>query len=369
MNTDGRRALSSAENAYLWVACGGICSFEGCNKRLILSSEGELSNVGIKAHIIGHKPKSARHEFMEEFAYTQERLEDVSNLMYMCYDHSKIIDDMATRQQFPPARLFNMKKKHEDWVASWSKTQKKKSIALIHKRLGPPMIEIEYADEIPFILLDAVEEQSQFTDFTEVGWQEGVSRNINLQERFVMKVKEHQASVAEIFPLSPIPLLIHLGTLLTDTIPLTIYQFDRERGLWVADSPVKRQMIELNFNLTSENYNELAVLISISGIVEESHVVDALGREIDMLFINIDNPGVKRILYSSDVKSLNSQIKNEIEKLIQSHKYQKLHLFYAGPAGLAVEIGRGINPRMWPEVYIYNFNYRWSPKYQYALKV
>jgi hypothetical protein len=211
-----RRQLRTVEEAHLWVACGGICSFEGCEKRLIESSDGNLTNVGIKAHIIGHAKNSPRHEFMEESGYTQGDLENVSNLMLMCYDHSKLIDDDHTKDQFPPERLFKMKDDHEKKVASWSENKKKKSIALIHKRLGGPLIDIEYDGEAPYILLDAVGDQTVFDDFTPEGWEQGKKRNEELYGRFLRKISEKIANVGEVFALSPIPLLIHLGSLLTD---------------------------------------------------------------------------------------------------------------------------------------------------------
>ncbi|MBY0037452.1 hypothetical protein H7U08_12935 [Bacillus cereus] len=46
-----------------------------------------------------------------------------------------------------------------------------------------------------------------------------------------------------------------------------------------------------------------------------------------------------------------------------------MHLFYAGPAGLAIEIGRGINLNIWSEVCLYQYNNRMSPNYQYALSI
>ncbi|MFD5853288.1 SAVED domain-containing protein [Cytobacillus pseudoceanisediminis] len=364
-----RRQLSAAEDYHLWVACGGICSFEDCNKRLIQSTEGSLINVGEKAHIIGHAENSARHEYMEEYGYTQEMLENVSNLMLMCHEHHKWIDGHATRSLFPPDRLFKMKEEHEKKVASWSEFKKKKSIAIIHKRLGGPLIDIEYAGESPFILLDAVEDQIEFIDFSTDGWEEGKRSNERLYKKFVEKIKEKKANVAEVFPLSPIPLLIHFGSLLTDTVPYSIYQFDREAGLWVSDNPGAKKEVELTCAKYTKRNNELAVLISVSGIIKASAVNEVLENEYDTLEFVINDPGLKRVLYREDVLFIQSRVKEEVEKLLQTQDYNKIHLFYAGPAGLAIELGRGINSNIWSEVYLYQYNNRKSPKYQYALSI
>ncbi|WP_105979199.1 SAVED domain-containing protein [Bacillus paralicheniformis] len=364
-----RRPLKKMEETYLWVACGGVCSFEGCNKRLMESSSGDLTNAGIKAHIIGHAENSARHEYMEAYDYTQETLEDISNLMLMCYYHSKLIDDEHTRDQFPPDRLFKMKKEHEEKVSSWSYDRKKKSIALIHKRMGGPISDIEFDNEAPYILLDAVEDQTEFNDFTLEGWERGKKSNEELYGQFLRKIKEKDADVGEVFPLSPIPLLIHLGSLLTDTVPYSIYQFNRETQLWVSDNSGVNKDFTLTVSQDIRDCEDLAILVSVSGVVKLKSVEETLGKDFDFISFEVNDPGLKRILYKEDVVNIQSKIKEDVEKLFQKYDYEKIHLFYAGPAGLAIEIGRGINPNIWSAVCLYQYNNRTKPKYQYAFTI
>lgn len=370
-DSTSRRPLTSAEERHLWMVSGGICSFEGCNERLIASSDGMLTNIGIKAHIIGHKKGAARHEYMEEFGYTQDSLEDITNLMLMCYHHSKVIDDKFTKSQFPPSKLFEMKEKHEKWVASRLNIHKKNSIALIHKRLGPPINNIEYEGEAPYILLEAVEEQNEFLDFTPEGWEKGKRDNENLLIKFSERLKDYSINTVEIFPLSPIPLLIHMGFLLTDTLALSIYQFDRERQIWVNNQATeqKKNPIELKETMSANGEKELAILLSISGIVQLNDVQETLTPKFDYISLTIDNPRVNRILYQEEIQFIQTKTKTAVEELIQKHDYEKIHLFYAGPAGLAINIGRGINPRMWGNVFLYQYDKRTQPRYNFAISL
>jgi len=369
------RKLLTAEEYYLWMAGGGICSFRGCIKRLILTAEnGQLSNVGIKAHIIGHKPGAARHEFAEEFGYSRDNLEQVSNLMYMCYDHSKLIDEKHTRQDFPPDLLFGMKKDHEDWVKSWTENNKKKSIALIYKKLGPPLTALNFRDEQPpTILIEAIEDQNEFADFTEEGWQQAKQSNQELFKRFNASVIQHKADVAEIFPLSPIPLLIHLGRLSTDTVPLTIYQYDRDNEIWVTDNNQEDTAtydLGLSHVVNQQEENKvLVVTISVSGTVHLEDVEELVKVPYDHLGISISNPGVKRVLYRDHIKLIRKLFKDKTEELLAVKRYRRIHLFYAGPAGLAIELGRSIHPTMWPEVSLYEYNFRKDPVYQHAFSI
>ncbi|KAB2371896.1 hypothetical protein CN300_01035 [Bacillus thuringiensis] len=115
--------------------------------------------------------------------------------------------------------------------------------------------------------------------------------------------------------------------------------------------------------------DELAVLVSISGIVKNKTVEEVLNKEFDVISFEIDEPGLKKVLYKEDVVNIQAKIKDDIEKLLQQNDYKKIHLFYAGPTGLAIEIGRGINPNIWGEVCLYQYNNRMSPKYQYTLSI
>lgn len=371
INSSSRRPLTSAEERHLWMVSGGICSFEGCNERLVASSDGMLTNVGVKAHIIGHKKGAARHEDMEKYGYTQDTLEDISNLMLMCYHHSKVIDDKFTKSQFPTEKLFSMKEKHEKWIASRLQIHKKNSIGLIHKRLGPPINNIEYEGEAPYILLEAVEEQNEFIDFTSEGWKKGQEDNEKLLIKFRERLKQYSINTVEVFPLSPIPLLIHMGFLLTDTLALSIYQFDRERQIWVNKSVLEKQknIIELKETMHINGEKELAILLSVSGTVRLNDVQETLTSKFDYIAFTVDNPSLDRVLYQDEIQTVQSKMKAAVELLVQEYDYEKIHLFYAGPAGLAINIGRGINPRMWGNVSLYQYDKRTHPRYNFAFSL
>lgn len=349
---------------------GGICSFEGCTERLVLNTKGKLTNVGIIAHIIGHSEGGARHEFATEFGFSDDNLENVDNLMLMCYKHSKLIDDKHSKDSYPPELLFEMKKQHEAWVRSWT-DEKKKSIAIVHKRLGPPLTTLPLTDNSTNIMLEAIENQSEFNDFSLEGWEKGKAENKKLYKQFVDRINKKNYDVAEIYPLSPIPLLIHLGKLLSDTVPLTVYQYDRESGLWTSGVPEGKTIEELNPRafFTDRGAKELIVTISVSDTIVEEDISDILGDELDKLEIKIDNPHVKRLLYREQVQQIQRLFKDKVEEIHRQKKYERIHLLYSGPAGLAIEIGRSMQKNMWPEVSLYEYKYRNKPRYHHAFVI
>ncbi|RBP20664.1 MULTISPECIES: SAVED domain-containing protein [Bacillus] len=103
----------------------------------------------------------------------------------------------------------------------------------------------------------------------------------------------------------------------------------------------------------------------ILSVGKNKTVEEVLDKEFDVISFELDEPGLKRVLYKNDVINIQEIIIDDIERLLQQNDYKKIHLFYAGPAGLAIEIGRGINLNIWSKVCIYQCNNRMSLKYQY----
>lgn len=158
---------------------------------------------------------------------------------------------------------------------------------------------------------------------------------------------------------------------MTDTTPLTVYQYDRNNQNWVLSSPQEIQSgLEPEIEIISSENKTLVVTIGLSGIVNLEDVKAVIAEQkFDLFNIKIDDPRPDRVLYADDVEVIKKLFYENVFKLHVTNKYKDLHLFYAGPAGLAVELGRCINESMWPYVHLYNYEGRNEPKYQFAFKI
>ncbi|RKD26475.1 hypothetical protein BEP19_16690 [Ammoniphilus oxalaticus] len=365
------RYTSAADKFVLWANSGGICAFRGCNEKLLYQVDGINVNLSNAAHIIGHSSKGPRAEYKAEYKITEFNVDNEPNLMLTCYDHHKIIDDSRIRGKYPPELLFEMKKEHEEWVQRRVETNSK-SIALIHKTKGEPLDEIILSEELNNLLIANIQYQEELMDFTDEGWLEAKKKNKELYAKFKETARHWPGAKIEMFPLSHIPLLIHIGSLITDTNPVTIYQYDRMSMKWVFDSPEAPHVEDLGLTVNRNecSSNQLVVTIGLSGIVHTRDVEAVIPpKKYDSMEIKINNPRPDRVLYREHVSSILSLFREEIYDMITKNGYSEVHLFYAGPAGLAVEIGRCINKSMWPDVYIYNYDNRKNPKYQMAITI
>ena len=91
MVSEVTRHISAATQQELWVRAAGRCQFDGHNRLLYMSCvTQETVNAAQKAHIYALSEKGPRGH--GPYKDNLDALNDVSNLMLMCYDCHKKID-------------------------------------------------------------------------------------------------------------------------------------------------------------------------------------------------------------------------------------------------------------------------------------
>ncbi|WP_273483927.1 SAVED domain-containing protein [Desulforamulus ruminis] len=359
-----RKKLKPAEEHYLWVSSGGICAFDECHQPLVFDDIGTIVNVADKAHVIAHSTDGPRGDEREKYGLSEEDIDSYKNLILFCKNHHKIVDD--NEERYTPDILFEMKRKHEDWVRTRLQ-EVQSSIAIIHKTMGPPTDHITLANKMNLKMLGLISFQERLDDSPKIPWDQIKNKNLEKYRNIMELMKKYEGTVIDIFPLSQIPLLIHLGSLITDTIPVNIFQYDRNKQEWVLGSPGKVILEELGLkaNTIIKNSKVLVVSIGITSKIEHEDITEVINlEESDFLEITVQDPKVDKVIFSEQVAEVKSCFKRKVEELIQENRYKEIHLFYAGPSGLAVEIGRSINANMWPHVHLYHFMYRNNPRYE-----
>lgn len=183
---------------------------------------------------------------------------------------------------------------------------------------------------------------------------------------FLVKHNENKDFPIKIYPLAHIPLLIYFGHLISDRLNVSILQYDRDNGDWVhfKDNHIQSLNPYSTWKSSELESDQIIVSVSVTGNVKESDIIAATKIEsFDYLAIKIDNPEVDSVLYAEHVKEIVGVLQKDLRKKVDLKAYKELHLFYAGPAGLAVEIGRVISLSMFPKVHLYNYQYQWDPRY------
>ena len=97
-----RKKIKELTKLQLIANAGGRCQFPGCNKKLFIDgiTLKEFNNSNI-AHIIAASQDGARGN---EMSY--EYSDKLENLMLMCLDHHKLIDDNP--EEYTVEKLYEM---------------------------------------------------------------------------------------------------------------------------------------------------------------------------------------------------------------------------------------------------------------------
>lgn len=99
----------------LWGRAAGRCSYPSCGMEVV-SDESEASAptlIGENCHIVSAKPGGPRSDIF----IPSDQLHSYDNLILMCRNHHKVIDDSQNGERdYPVQKLQEMKRKHEAWV-------------------------------------------------------------------------------------------------------------------------------------------------------------------------------------------------------------------------------------------------------------
>ena len=109
-----RRRYDELTLKTVWALSAGRCEFQGCGKALFERVGGNWRNEAYLGHIYGLNEGSARFDPTK----TAEELNAPDNLMPLCAVHHKEVDDKELQSEYPPKKLREWKKAHEEAVVS-----------------------------------------------------------------------------------------------------------------------------------------------------------------------------------------------------------------------------------------------------------
>jgi hypothetical protein len=175
-----------------------------------------------------------------------------------------------------------------------------------------------------------------------------------------------------VFSLAPIPLAIHLGYLFSDRVEVRPFQYNRDRNTWRWDDP----LISYNTDFRQAGLPErviheevdVIVRVSLSAIIVPEDTIAAAGECPVQVDLSVAEPDVMWLCHPEQLVKLGQAFRRLLQGLGRVVPHcKRIHLFYAGPTGGAIVIGQAINPRMTPEVELYEYDRRRSPRYELAL--
>lgn len=349
----------------LWAKAAGRCQYEGCNRILWADDFTKAEfNTSYIAHIIGDKPTGPRGDDI----LSEKLKNDISNLMLMCDTHHRLIDiiDVAGHSV---ERLIEMKRKHEERIETLTdiKEEYQSHILLYGANIGNHTAPVSW-EKAAFAMApkrypaqrQAIElslKNSSFVDSDDHYWlieKEHLNRQFNDKVR--SRLSSGEIKHLSVFGLAPQPLLIELGTLISDIPNVDVYQLLREPAGWSWDDGCT---VENNFSVSEPaiKSNKVALNISLSANIDDTRIVDVLGEDTSIWTLTIDSPNndfLRKPEQLSNFRILCRKLLNDIKK--EHGHNNELHVFSAMPVAASIEFGRVWMPKADMKLVIYDEN-------------
>jgi hypothetical protein len=199
-------------------------------------------------------------------------------------------------------------------------------------------------------------------------WKMMAEHQRSLVQEAIARSREQLPQFA-VFSLSPIPMAIQLGYLLSDRVEVMPFQFDRDRKTWCWDGEKKKRDTRFSVRGLPRTPNpslaEVAIRISLSDRICPSETDAVTGRLLMTVDIEVNNPDVMWLVHPTQISEFMRIFRNVLRDIRRlAPNCARIHLFYAGPTGCAIVAGQAINPRMNPSIQLYEYNRRKMPRYK-----
>jgi len=312
-------------------------------------------------HIIGESSGGPRGDPQE----SELMKKDPENIILLCANHHKIIDNNV--DEYPVDTLKQMKANHTQWVNERLDGLKEAVWTLIlHSGnitgTGAPNLDKELISQDFFgtHIIGETEELifDEFLTKTK-NWLEFKKIQSEWWEGF--KNQEEKPAKYIICSINFIPLVIQLGYLIHNTNTFDIYQYHSDENTWkwkpLKDEDVNQEYFHVESPEDKDtSITEIALSISITGTVNEDDIFQAMGDDLKIITISVDNPDRTWLKFKEQLIEFQAKYTRLIDKIVQLYtNIKKIHLFYAGPTPMAFIIGSYINPTIHPQFILYKY--------------
>lgn len=349
----------------LWGKAGGRCEYEGCNTRLWLDSLTQVEfNAAYIAHIIADQPGGPRGD-----AKLSELLKsDLSNLMLMCDRHHRLIDrdDISGH---PVERLRTMKALHEKRIDALTDIaeDKQSHVILYGANIGAQGSPLSLREAALGMVPDRFPASQQpitlglgnsaFEDQTPEFWQfEAIQVRNMVAQQIRPRIKSGEVTHLSVFALAPQPLLMLLGSELSDIPFAEAYQRRKEPQSWKWEDHPQR----FDFTIiapTNPKKGDAALVIALSATVTDERVTSVLGDGIPIWRVTIPIPDNDFVRSRAQTEAFRKAMRPLLDQIKSAHgEKATIHVFPAMPVSLAVDFGRVLNAKSDLPVTVYDEN-------------
>jgi hypothetical protein len=346
----------------LYVRAGGRCQFDGCNKYLLRNPLTlTQANFGKKAHIVAFKKSGPRGRQGKRPA----DINALSNLMVLCSTCHDEIDKHP--EKYPRCVLERYKAAHERRIELLTAAgpDRKTAIVQFRAKIGGKNVAIpapdvfdavspNFPEDEQGLVIDCCAFDDRSTHFTEQAIAE-IDRRLQplLEPRMQGTVPRH----ISLFAFGPIPLLVHLGSRLSDKMAVDFYQYHRDTKSWTwkkRGKPAGYVHTKLREGTDSK---KVALILSLSGKISPNELPLAINGTFSLYELTLKNqmPNTMFLNTRADLDAFRVAYQQLLGKVVAEHGIlHTIHLFPAVPIPIAVMCGHDLLNKTHPSLRVYD---------------
>lgn len=360
------RRTSQVTRLLLFVRAGARCQFDGCNKFLLehplTVAEGNFAQV---AHIVAFSRQGPRGEARPRPA----RINDVANLMLLCPQCHKLIDDYPDRYSI--GTLEKYKRNHEQRIrhVTGLGPDLKTTVVQLKARVAGQSVAIPIAQVTEAVapryptdkkghVIDLTDIDAEGEAFMEVATRVIKQRVERLYEPG-MDVEDTRH--ISLFALAPIPLLVFLGRHLSDKVPVDVYQRHRDTEGWVWKRTGAPAAYRFERVRPGTDPTKVTLMLSLSGTIHLDLLPPEINERFTVYEVTLANlePSPTFLRTKEDLNRFKGVYQVALRSILRDHgNIDAIHLFPAVPAPIAVLCGRELLPKLDPALLVYDYDKR-----------
>jgi hypothetical protein len=366
------RDITDKAKLLLWVRAGGRCEFDSCNKYLFRHHVTlEAVNLGELAHIVAFSPDGPRGSVDDR----PEEINDPSNLMLLCPECHKLIDDNATSGKYSRATLLKFKKDHEGRIfrLTEAKPDSKTTVVQLISKVGGQSVAITgaqiqdaispmYPDERDCLIdLTALDDQSDAFYALAVD-----TINRSVEQLYNPGFQTEKPRHLSLFALAPMPLLMHLGRRLSNKITVDLYQRHRDTQDWAWKESGPEVRYHSRQVRTGTSEDRVALLLSLTDTVDEKGLPSSIDESYSIYEISLEGqlPSPHFLRQRENLAGFRQIYQATLAEILRDHHaIPAVEVFPIVPAPIAVLCGYELFPKVSPPLRIFDKDRRrggWS---------
>lgn len=359
--TNNKRDIPQQVTYSLWGASAGVCEFRGCPEVLYLHHiTMEEGNFSQRAHIKAVSEKGPRYREL----MPNEELNSFENLMLTCHKCHKLIDDNP--EIYTVDVLKEMKREHEKIIYDLLRVGRNQQTSMYKYFVNISNVQPVYDDSLfcrAVVLNGKIPKEKYAAALAEtrLPFDDGEENFYSIhtkaleKARAVLEASANRNENISIFALAPIPLLIKLGTIISDITNVTVYQCHREGEKWAWKKDCN-DIITYEKSIYEGSIIDdcVALNLSLSADISHERIIKSTGN-IRIYKITINEPSLGFAKTESIVDDFIKKFRETMEKIKRENPTIKgIKVYSAIPNSVAVRLGMNYMPKTDPKLILYD---------------